>query len=92
MALSLSARCLDASEMAAAVAEAERLLIERRDLINTKNIRCRWQANVLTGADCEFETFDPIIDIATVCWGLVRMHGCWACWRACMAKGVPVQR
>jgi hypothetical protein len=48
-----------------AAAEAEALL-ERRDLIHTDNLRCRWQTNVETDA-CEFETFDPVIDLAPVC-------------------------
>ncbi len=56
-----------ADDIAAALAEAERLLVERRDLISTKNIRCRWQPNVVTGAACEFETFDPIVDLVPVC-------------------------
>jgi hypothetical protein len=48
--------------------EAETLL-ERKDLISTCNLRCRWQPNVVTG-QCRFETFDPVIDIAPVCWAL----------------------
>jgi ectoine hydroxylase-related dioxygenase (phytanoyl-CoA dioxygenase family) len=54
-----------AAEMEEAAAEAEALLC-RRELISTRNIRCRWQTNVLTG-ECQFETFDPVIDIAPVC-------------------------
>src|SRR5262249_48418541 len=48
-------------------AEADRLLDERRDLISTQNIRCRWQPNLLTGESCQFETFDPIVDIGPTC-------------------------
>jgi hypothetical protein len=51
--------------MAEASAEAE-MLLGRRDLIAVENLRCRWQTNVTTGA-CEFETFDPVIDLAPVC-------------------------
>ncbi len=51
--------------MAEASAEADALL-RRRDLIAVENLRCRWQPNVQTGA-CEFETFDPVIDLAPVC-------------------------
>jgi ectoine hydroxylase-related dioxygenase (phytanoyl-CoA dioxygenase family) len=51
--------------MAEASAEADALL-ERRDLIAVENLRCRWQPNVTTGA-CEFETFDPVIDLGPVC-------------------------
>jgi ectoine hydroxylase-related dioxygenase (phytanoyl-CoA dioxygenase family) len=54
-----------AEKMAEAAAEAESLL-ERRDLIAVENLRCRWQTNVTTGV-CEFETFDPVIDLAPVC-------------------------
>jgi hypothetical protein len=57
-------------EIAAVVLEAERLL-ERRDLIHTDNIRCRWQPHVVTD-ECLFETFDPVIDIGPVCGQLAR--------------------
>jgi ectoine hydroxylase-related dioxygenase (phytanoyl-CoA dioxygenase family) len=52
-------------EIAALLMEAERLL-ERRDLIHTDNIRCRWQPHVVTD-ECLFETFDPVIDLAPLC-------------------------
>lgn len=48
-----------------AVAESEALL-RRTDLMETLNIRCRWQTNVVTG-DCTFETFDPVIDLSPAC-------------------------
>jgi len=51
--------------MTAASAEADQLLT-RTDLIDTNNIRCRWQPDVETGA-CRFETFDPVIDLGPVC-------------------------
>jgi ectoine hydroxylase-related dioxygenase (phytanoyl-CoA dioxygenase family) len=51
-------------EIARAGAEAE-ILLERRDLISTQNLRCRWQNDVRTG-ECRFETFDPVIDIGPV--------------------------
>lgn len=38
----------------------------RTELISTRNLRCRFQTNVLTG-ECQFETFDPIVDIGPVC-------------------------
>src|SRR5689334_15952942 len=53
------------ADLRRAAAEAEALL-ERKDLISTRNLRCRWQPNVITG-ECRFETFDPVIDIAPVC-------------------------
>ncbi len=56
------------SEIAAAAAEADELL-KRTDLIDTGNIRCRWQPHVQTG-DCLFETFDPVLDLAPTCGGL----------------------
>jgi ectoine hydroxylase-related dioxygenase (phytanoyl-CoA dioxygenase family) len=58
-----------AERMAAAAREAETLLL-RRDLIDVQNIRCRWQPNVQTGATCEFETFDPVIDLSPQCESL----------------------
>src|SRR5262249_38187026 len=51
-------------EMAEARAEAERLLA-RRDLIDSKNIRCRWQNHYQTG-ECRFDVFDPVIDLSPV--------------------------
>jgi ectoine hydroxylase-related dioxygenase (phytanoyl-CoA dioxygenase family) len=51
--------------MAEASDEADALL-RRHDLIAVENLRCRWQTNVHTGA-CEFETFDPVIDLGPVC-------------------------
>lgn len=41
-------------------------LAERRDLIDTANIRCRWQDHIETGA-CTFDCFDPVIDLGPVC-------------------------
>lgn len=49
-------------EITALDAEANRLWW-RKDLIDVKNIRCRWQNHVETG-ECTFECFDPVIDIS----------------------------
>jgi ectoine hydroxylase-related dioxygenase (phytanoyl-CoA dioxygenase family) len=38
-------------------------LLARTDLIDQKNLRCRWQKNVTTG-ECVFDTFDPVIDLS----------------------------
>ena len=57
-------------EMALVSMEADRL-IERSDLIDTGNLRCRWQPRCEDG-ECLFETFDPVIDIAPVCARLAR--------------------
>ena len=51
--------------MAELSAEAERLL-ERRDLIVSDNIRCRWQNHFETNA-CLFDCFDPVIDLGEFC-------------------------
>jgi ectoine hydroxylase-related dioxygenase (phytanoyl-CoA dioxygenase family) len=56
----------DPAEMTAAGADADRLLVECEHLKTTKNLRCRWQTNVLTG-ECTFETFDPVIDLSPAC-------------------------
>jgi hypothetical protein len=53
-------------EIDAAATEAEQLLVRHRSLIDTKNLRCRFLPNVLTG-DCEFECFDPVIDLSLAC-------------------------
>jgi 2-aminoethylphosphonate dioxygenase len=58
-------------EIAVARMEADRLFT-RRDLIDTKNLRCRWMPNVVTGESCQFECFDPVIDISPVCASLAR--------------------
>jgi 2-aminoethylphosphonate dioxygenase len=52
-------------EIADLADEAEQLR-QRSELIDVKNIRCRWQDHIETGA-CLFECFDPVIDIGPVC-------------------------
>lgn len=49
-------------DLAPVAAESERLLA-RRDLIDIKNLRCRWQNQCDTG-ECRFDAFDPIIDLS----------------------------
>jgi 2-aminoethylphosphonate dioxygenase len=47
--------------------EAETVrLRQRTDLIDTENIRCRWQNDVSTG-ECRFDCFDPVIDLSIPC-------------------------
>lgn len=41
-------------------------LLKRTDLIDTDNLRCRYQTDLRTG-ECRFETFDPIIDLSPQC-------------------------
>jgi hypothetical protein len=57
-------------EIASATLEAAQL-VARNDLIDTRNLRCRWQPKCDDG-ECLFETFDPVIDIAPVCARLAR--------------------
>ncbi len=59
------------AEIAAALAEAERVEKEFAHLKDTKNRRCRWQDNAFTG-DCQFDAFDPIIDLSPVIAKLAR--------------------
>ena len=54
-----------ADQIAELDAEAVRLH-QRTDLIDTDNIRCRWQNDVNTG-ECRFDCFDPVIDLSAVC-------------------------
>jgi ectoine hydroxylase-related dioxygenase (phytanoyl-CoA dioxygenase family) len=58
------------SEVEAMAAEAVRLL-QRRDLIDTNNIRCRWQDDVVSG-ECRFDCFDPVIDLSALFEGVAR--------------------
>jgi ectoine hydroxylase-related dioxygenase (phytanoyl-CoA dioxygenase family) len=57
-------------EAAELQAEASRLL-ERTDLIDINNIRCRWKNNVETDK-CGFDCFDPVIDLSPLCARIVR--------------------
>ena len=50
------------AEIAEASAEADRLFA-RRDLIDSKNLRCRWQNHYQSG-ECRFDAFDPVIDLS----------------------------
>jgi hypothetical protein len=59
-----------ADEIAAVAGEADRL-VGRKDLIDVRNLRCRWQPHCDDG-ECLFETFDPVIDIAPACARLAR--------------------
>src|SRR5262245_46764848 len=58
-------RVFDADEVAALAAECDTLL-KRQELIDTANIRCRWQNDGQT-KECTFDCFDPVIDIGPVC-------------------------
>src|SRR5262249_10962605 len=51
-------------------AEARRLY-NRVDLIDTNNIRCRWQDHADTG-ECLFDCFDPVIDLSAACERVAR--------------------
>ncbi len=51
-------------EIHALAVEADRLF-QRQELIDSDNIRCRWQNDVETG-ECRFDCFDPVIDLSPV--------------------------
>jgi ectoine hydroxylase-related dioxygenase (phytanoyl-CoA dioxygenase family) len=53
-----------AEEVASLAAEAV-TLIERTELIDTANLRCRWADHIET-AECMFDCFDPVIDIGPI--------------------------
>jgi ectoine hydroxylase-related dioxygenase (phytanoyl-CoA dioxygenase family) len=59
-----------AAEASELQAEASRLL-GRTELIDINNIRCRWQNNVETD-ECEFDCFDPVIDLSQLCARIAR--------------------
>ena len=46
-------------------------LIQREELIDSDNIRCRWQNHAETG-ECRFDCFDPVIDLGPVCARVAR--------------------
>ena len=56
----------NADEMRELLAETERLLTERRDLISPNNLCCRYMAHHQTGEPL-FEVFDPVNDVSPVC-------------------------
>ena len=59
-----------AERIAALAADAERVR-GRTDLIDTDNIRCRWQNDADTG-ECRFDCFDPVIDLSATCERIAR--------------------
>jgi len=61
---------LSPSEIAELDKEAERLM-GRTDLIDTDNIRCRWQNHFETG-ECRFDCFDPVLDLSPLCGKIAR--------------------
>ena len=66
----IARRVFGPDRIAALAADAERLL-QRTDLIDTNNIRCRWQDDAVTG-ECRFDCFDPVIDLSDACAGVAR--------------------
>jgi hypothetical protein len=46
-------------------------IFARTDLIDKNNIRCRWQSHVATD-ECQFDCFDPVIDLGPVCARVAR--------------------
>jgi 2-aminoethylphosphonate dioxygenase len=50
--------------------EADRLF-QRTDLVDSDNIRCRWQNHVEAG-ECRFDCFDPVIDLSPTMEKLAR--------------------
>jgi len=57
-------------EVAELDVEARRLL-QLTDLIDSDNIRCRWQ-NCATTGECRFDCFDPVIDLSPICARVAR--------------------
>jgi hypothetical protein len=54
------------AEIREAGEEANAVRERYKHLISTRNLRCRWSDNVLTG-ECQFDAFDPIIDLSPAC-------------------------
>jgi len=57
-------------EMSLLAIEADRLL-DMTHLMDTNNIRCRWQNHVESN-ECQFDAFDPVIDLSPMCAQLAR--------------------
>ena len=57
-------------EIAALERDAQRLAA-RAELIDSDNIRCRWQNHAATG-ECRFDCFDPVIDLSPACERIAR--------------------
>ena len=55
-----------AEEMDELRGEADRLLVDHRDLISLANLRCRFMPHYQTGEQL-FEVFDPVNDLSPVC-------------------------
>ncbi len=69
-------KLFDPAEVAALSDEAWKLTYER-DLIDKRNLRCRFQ-QTYDKADCLWETFDPVIDLSPLCESFAmdpRLHG-----------------
>lgn len=64
-------RQLFAVEEIIELAHAANALLERQDLIDQANRRCRWQNHHETG-ECRFDCFDPVIDLHPVIEHLAR--------------------
>jgi ectoine hydroxylase-related dioxygenase (phytanoyl-CoA dioxygenase family) len=61
----LVVRSLFAADEVEVLASEAKTLLERTELIDTANLRCRWQTDTVTG-DCHFDCFDPVTDIGPV--------------------------
>ena len=67
----LIARGLFGPDRVAALAADAEALLQRTDLIDPNNIRCRWQNDAVTG-ECRFDCFDPVIDLSEACASVAR--------------------
>src|SRR5262245_54555738 len=63
-------RVFTGDDVAELEVEARRLL-QLTELIDSDNIRCRWQNSVQT-KECRFDCFDPVIDLSPVCARIAR--------------------
>lgn len=59
-------RFFPAGEIAAVAADVDDLLRRHRDLISVNNLRCRFLTNLVT-EECQFECFDPVLDLSLAC-------------------------
>jgi hypothetical protein len=65
------ARGLFSAEEISALDQGAARLLQRTDLIDSNNIRCRWQNHFQTH-ECRFDCFDPVIDLSPACERVAR--------------------
>src|SRR5262245_40592506 len=64
-------RGMFSAEEISALDQGAARLLQRTDLVDINNIRCRWQNHFQTH-ECRFDCFDPVIDLSPTCESVAR--------------------